>query len=45
MLFFDNGLWLEAAVPFLLGWLADRLFGDPMSLPHPIVWFGKAISP
>lgn len=44
MLFFDNGLWLEAAVPFLLGWLADRLFGDPMSLPHPIVWFGKAIS-
>lgn len=44
MLFFDNELWMGAAVPFLAGWLADRLFGDPVSLPHPVVWFGKAIA-
>ena len=28
----------------LLGWLLDWLFGDPVRLPHPIVWFGKAIA-
>ena len=28
----------------MAGWLLDRLFGDPERLPHPIVWFGKAIS-
>ena len=27
-----------------LGWVADRLFGDPPSLPHPVVGFGKMIS-
>ena len=26
------------------GWLSDRLLGDPEGWPHPIVWFGKAIS-
>ncbi|MBQ5828066.1 MAG: cobalamin biosynthesis protein, partial [Bacteroidales bacterium] len=26
------------------GWLLDRFFGDPANLPHPIVYFGKAIS-
>lgn len=31
-------------LPLLIGWLADILIGDPASLPHPIVWFGKAIS-
>lgn len=31
-------------VPFLGGWLADRLLGDPEGWPHPIVWFGKLIS-
>lgn len=25
-------------------WLLDRLLGDPPQLPHPIVFFGKAIS-
>ena len=25
-------------------WLLDRLLGDPSQLPHPIVFFGKAIS-
>jgi adenosylcobinamide-phosphate synthase len=27
-----------------LGWLLDLFFGDPARLPHPIVWFGKAIA-
>lgn len=31
-------------IPFLGGWLADRLLGDPEGWPHPIVWFGKLIS-
>lgn len=31
-------------LPFLGGWLADRLLGDPEGWPHPIVWFGKLIS-
>ncbi|MGM0377157.1 MAG: adenosylcobinamide-phosphate synthase CbiB [Bacteroidota bacterium] len=26
------------------GLLLDRLFGDPSGLPHPVVWFGKAIA-
>ena len=33
-----------AIVPLLLGWLLDLIFGDPARLPHPIVWFGKAIA-
>lgn len=28
----------------IIGWLLDRFFGDPANLPHPIVYFGKAIS-
>lgn len=32
------------AAPFWGGWLADRWLGDPENWPHPIVWFGKAIS-
>ena len=28
----------------LIGWLLDLVFGDPSKLPHPIVWFGKAIA-
>lgn len=31
-------------LPFLGGWFADRLFGDPENWPHPIVGFGKIIS-
>ena len=27
-----------------LGWLLDKLLGDPSSLPHPVVGFGKAIA-
>lgn len=32
------------AVAFLVGWMLDIAFGDPPRLPHPIVWFGKAIA-
>ncbi len=32
------------SLPLLIGWLLDRLFGDPPRLPHPIVWFGRLIS-
>ena len=28
----------------LIGWLLDLLVGDPQKLPHPVVWFGKAIA-
>ena len=28
----------------LLGWMLDLILGDPAKLPHPIVWFGKAIA-
>ncbi|MCM1028950.1 MAG: adenosylcobinamide-phosphate synthase CbiB [Pseudoflavonifractor sp.] len=28
----------------LFGWLLDLLLGDPQGWPHPVVWFGKAIS-
>lgn len=36
--------YLIPILPLLLGWGADLLFGDPATLPHPIVWFGKLIS-
>ena len=29
---------------FLIGWLLDRLFGDPERLPHPVVLFGNMIA-
>ena len=44
MLFSGDVFWMHAAVPFLIGWLADRMWGDPVNLPHPVVWFGKAIA-
>ena len=28
----------------LIGWVSDLVLGDPQKLPHPIVWFGKAIA-
>ncbi len=28
----------------LIGWIADKLMGDPAWLPHPVVAFGKAIA-
>lgn len=37
-------IYLARIIPFLGGWLADRLLGDPEGWPHPIIWFGKLIS-
>ena len=34
----------ELILPLLIGWFLDLLLGDPAWLPHPVVWFGKAIS-
>ena len=36
--------WIFAILPLLIGWLLDLLLGDPIWLPHPVVWFGKAIA-
>lgn len=36
--------WILAILPLLIGWLLDLILGDPMWLPHPVVWFGKAIA-
>ena len=33
-----------AILPLFVGWMLDLIFGDPAKLPHPIVWFGKAIA-
>jgi cobalamin biosynthesis protein CobD len=35
---------LFVVLPLFLGWIADKLFGDPSFLPHPVVGFGKLIS-
>lgn len=32
------------AITLLSGWVLDLIFGDPVRLPHPIVWFGKLIA-
>ncbi|MFV0536273.1 MAG: adenosylcobinamide-phosphate synthase CbiB [Dysgonomonas sp.] len=31
-------------LPVLIGWLLDRILGDPVWLPHPVVLFGKVIA-
>lgn len=31
-------------IPVLAGWIADKVFGDPERLPHPVVLFGRLIS-
>lgn len=39
--------WMEyiiAVSPLLLGWILDRILGDPSWLPHPVVGYGKIIS-
>lgn len=38
----DN--WITTILPLFVGWMLDIIFGDPAKLPHPIVWFGKAIA-
>ena len=36
--------WYVALMPLVIGWVLDMIFGDPVRLPHPVVWFGKAIA-
>jgi adenosylcobinamide-phosphate synthase len=31
-------------LPLIFGWILDAVYGDPEHLPHPVVYFGKAIS-
>ncbi|MBR1401684.1 MAG: cobalamin biosynthesis protein CobD [Prevotella sp.] len=31
-------------IALIIGWIMDKLLGDPSWLPHPIVYFGKAIA-
>ena len=31
-------------VSLFIGWLLDLVLGDPQRLPHPVVWFGRAIA-
>ena len=41
----DICLLIEMVVfPLLIGTVLDKLFGDPMWLPHPVVGFGKLIA-
>lgn len=35
---------LYIILPVLIGWLLDRILGDPVWLPHPVVFFGKLIA-
>lgn len=44
MYWLTQSIYSFKVIPFLCGWLADRLLGDPEGWPHPIVWFGKLIS-
>jgi len=37
---FHQSFYMAKAFPFIGGWLADRLFGDPEGWPHPVVGFG-----
>jgi cobalamin biosynthesis protein cobD len=36
--------WYVALLPLVIGWVLDMIFGDPVRLPHPVVWFGKVIA-
>lgn len=44
MFLFDTKILADKLLPFLLGWLGDRILGDPQGWPHPVVWYGKAIA-
>jgi adenosylcobinamide-phosphate synthase len=35
---------LYTFLPLIMGWIADRLTGDPRWLPHPVVGMGKVIA-
>lgn len=44
MYWISQPAYLSKIIPFLGGWLGDRILGDPEGWPHPVVAFGKAIS-
>lgn len=44
MFWVQQSIILFRVLPFLGGWLGDRLLGDPTNWFHPVIWFGKAIS-
>lgn len=44
MYWLHSSIHLIKVVPFLGGWLADRLLGDPEGWFHPVVRFGKMIA-
>lgn len=31
-------------IALVIGFLMDKILGDPSWLPHPIIWFGKAVA-
>ena len=35
---------MTISISIIIGWLADKIWGDPSRLPHPVVYFGKAIA-
>lgn len=35
---------MNTPISLVLGWLLDRIIGDPPTLPHPVVAFGKIIT-
>ncbi len=35
---------LYTLLPLIIGWMADRLIGDPRWIPHPVVAMGKIIA-
>ncbi|MDR1402643.1 MAG: adenosylcobinamide-phosphate synthase CbiB [Tannerellaceae bacterium] len=43
MSWISHSLVLFRLIPFIGGWMADRLVGDPEGWPHPVALFGKII--
>lgn len=39
----DVDVVLVYMVPFIIGFILDKVLGDPLYLPHPVVGFGKLI--
>lgn len=35
---------MEKTISLLLAWVADLIWGDPVTLPHPVVGFGRLIA-
>lgn len=43
MFWIHHSILLLRVIPFVGGWMADRLLGDPEGCPHPVILFGKLI--